>query len=279
MPVFKIEQVSREEREEHREQNRQRQKVYRNKHKRVTNTISNALVTEQSQRKSQSQIKKKIEDSSSSSSKNDDADDELVKIFKAFGATPKQLKYLAKTPGIISVDIMAMATQVRHDEKVRKPNFITLQNILEGERAAAEWQDPTTWEIIPELIRSACGLAPLQKVENDPEWGEDKLDDLQIEHPIKPDESVEKSEDGYPSPTTAWQLAIGQLQVEMPKASFDTWLRDTQPIHYEDGVFTIATRNKYARDWLESRLVSTTERLLMGIMNRTVDVKFVIQGE
>ena len=76
----------------------------------------------------------------------------------------------------------------------------------------------------------------------------------------------------------AWQSALGQLQMEMPKASFDTWVRDTQINSYENGLFTIAVRNAYARDWLESRLSSTVTRLLMGIMNRSVDVSFVIQS-
>src|SRR5512138_746983 len=77
--------------------------------------------------------------------------------------------------------------------------------------------------------------------------------------------------------TQAWQSALGQLQMEMPKASFDTWVRDTQIESYEDGLFTIAVRNAYARDWLESRLSSTVTRLLMGIMNRNVSVAFVVQ--
>jgi chromosomal replication initiator protein len=76
----------------------------------------------------------------------------------------------------------------------------------------------------------------------------------------------------------AWQSALGQLQMEMPKASFDTWVRDTRIVTYEDGVFTIAVNNAYARDWLESRLSSTAARLLMGIMNREVDVHFVVHG-
>ncbi len=74
----------------------------------------------------------------------------------------------------------------------------------------------------------------------------------------------------------AWQSALGQLQMEMPKASFDTWVRDTQIYSYEDGLFTIGVRNAYARDWLESRLSTTVARLLMGILNRAVDVAFVV---
>ncbi len=76
--------------------------------------------------------------------------------------------------------------------------------------------------------------------------------------------------------TQAWQVALGQLQMEMPKAAFDTWVRDAELISYEDGSFIIGVQNAYARDWLESRLSSTITRLLTGIMNRTVEVRFVV---
>jgi chromosomal replication initiator protein len=73
-----------------------------------------------------------------------------------------------------------------------------------------------------------------------------------------------------------WQAALGQLQLEMPRAAYETWLRDTEFLTYEDGVFVIGVRNAYARDWLEDRLLSTVKRSLAGIMGRTVDVRFVI---
>ena len=74
----------------------------------------------------------------------------------------------------------------------------------------------------------------------------------------------------------AWQTVLGQLQMEMPRASYETWVWDTKALSYKDGHFTIGVRNAYARDWLESRLQSTVSRLLIGIMNCTVDVDFVV---
>ena len=74
----------------------------------------------------------------------------------------------------------------------------------------------------------------------------------------------------------AWQATLGQLQMEMPKAAFDTWVRAAEFISYEDGSFIIGVKNAYARDWLESRLTSTVKRILTGIMNRTIEVRFVV---
>jgi hypothetical protein len=76
----------------------------------------------------------------------------------------------------------------------------------------------------------------------------------------------------------AWQSVLGQLQMEMQCASFDTWVRDTQAVSLEDGTLTISARNAYARDWLESRLQSTVSRLLVGILNQSVKVEFVVRA-
>jgi hypothetical protein len=74
----------------------------------------------------------------------------------------------------------------------------------------------------------------------------------------------------------SWQSLLGQLQMEMPRASFDTWVRDTRVVSFEDNCLVISVRNAYARDWLESRLASTVSRLLIGIMDQPVVVRFVV---
>jgi len=74
----------------------------------------------------------------------------------------------------------------------------------------------------------------------------------------------------------AWNSVLAQLQMEMPRASYDTWVRDTHPIAYANGIVTVGVRNAYARDWLESRLAGTVSRLLIGILNSNVSVNFVV---
>ena len=74
----------------------------------------------------------------------------------------------------------------------------------------------------------------------------------------------------------AWQATLGQLQMEMPKATFDTWVRDAQLINHEGNTFNIGVQNAFARDWLESRLTSTVVRLLSGIMNQPQTIVFSV---
>jgi chromosomal replication initiator protein len=74
----------------------------------------------------------------------------------------------------------------------------------------------------------------------------------------------------------AWQAALGQLQMQMPQSSFDTWVKDTGVIDYKDQKFTIGVNNAYVRDWLESRLSSTVSQVLAGIMGTPQEIRFVV---
>jgi chromosomal replication initiator protein len=73
-----------------------------------------------------------------------------------------------------------------------------------------------------------------------------------------------------------WQAALGELQMEMPRATFDTWVRDAELLTFEDGSFVIGVQNAYARDWLQERLLSTVKRVLTKMVGASVDVRFVV---
>ena len=79
------------------------------------------------------------------------------------------------------------------------------------------------------------------------------------------------------NPESAWQATLRQLQMEMPRASFDTWVRDTRFLSLDEEIFTVGVRNDYARDWLENRLRSTVDRMLLGMINQSVSVRFVVE--
>ncbi len=76
-----------------------------------------------------------------------------------------------------------------------------------------------------------------------------------------------------------WPAALGELQLQMTQATFDTWLRDSRLLKYEDGTFVIGVKNGYAKDWLESRLLATIKRTLARLVGKTVQVQFVVWDE
>lgn len=76
----------------------------------------------------------------------------------------------------------------------------------------------------------------------------------------------------------AWQATLGQLQLEMSKAAFDTWVSSAEFLGYNEEAhcFEIGVKNAYARDWLEDRLSATIARLLTGMMGNTVTTHFKV---
>jgi chromosomal replication initiator protein len=71
-------------------------------------------------------------------------------------------------------------------------------------------------------------------------------------------------------------MLLGELALPMPSATYNTWVRDTWVIAYEDGEFIIGIPNAYARDWLENRLRHKIKRALSSIVHRSVQVNFKV---
>lgn len=76
-----------------------------------------------------------------------------------------------------------------------------------------------------------------------------------------------------------WQQVMNQLRLDMPRASYETWVRDTEVVSLENNVLTICARNAYACDWLESRLTSTVQNFLKGVLDQSVSVRFVVNAK
>ncbi|RPI95387.1 MAG: hypothetical protein EHM40_03295 [Chloroflexi bacterium] len=74
----------------------------------------------------------------------------------------------------------------------------------------------------------------------------------------------------------AWQSVLDQVRGDMARGTFDAFVRDTLPVHFAGGVLQVAADSEDIRIWLESRMVSTVQRLLVGIMNQSVVVEFVL---
>ena len=81
------------------------------------------------------------------------------------------------------------------------------------------------------------------------------------------------------SPQKAWQAAIANLEMDMSRAAFSTWVKPTHLVNFSDDTFVIGCMNAYGREWLENRLTTTLQRFLMGVMNREVKVRFVVSDQ
>ena len=73
-----------------------------------------------------------------------------------------------------------------------------------------------------------------------------------------------------------WRAALGELQVTLSPANFETWLRDTALVEVDDTRFRISVPNGFAKDWLETRYRSLISQTLGRIVGYGVQVDFVV---
>ena len=74
-----------------------------------------------------------------------------------------------------------------------------------------------------------------------------------------------------------WRAALGELQVSLSPANYETWLRDTLLVDVDDNRFKIAVPNGFAKDWLETRYRSLISQTLARIVGYSVQVEFVVR--
>jgi chromosomal replication initiator protein len=75
-----------------------------------------------------------------------------------------------------------------------------------------------------------------------------------------------------------WRAALGELQVSLSPANYETWLRSTSLVEVDGNHFRIAAPNGFARDWLETRYRSLISQTLARVVGYSVQVEFVVQS-
>ncbi|HLI51590.1 MAG TPA: DnaA N-terminal domain-containing protein, partial [Thermomicrobiaceae bacterium] len=71
-----------------------------------------------------------------------------------------------------------------------------------------------------------------------------------------------------------WQVALGDLARAVSPANFETWLRTTQMLSFEDGCATIGAPNSFAVEQLRGKFAVQIQETLEVILGRPVAVRF-----
>ena len=74
-----------------------------------------------------------------------------------------------------------------------------------------------------------------------------------------------------------WRAALGELQVSLSPANFETWLKDTALVAVDDNRFRVAVPNGFAKDWLETRYRSLICQTLARVVGYSVNVEFEVR--
>jgi hypothetical protein len=95
-------------------------------------------------------------------------------------------------------------------------------------------------------------------------------------------EALEEQEQIEPEPEDIsvearriWTRSLEELQLQMTRATFDTWLRGSKVVEVGDGCLTVAVQHPHAVDWLQNRLLPVIERTVARHADGEVKITFV----
>ena len=173
--------------------------------------------------------------------------------------------------GIDPRDVLRWCAYVYSQKRTMKAPGGVVRNKLKWNEKPPEWTADKWFETLPNNFLEALGL-----LESEPAAAEEQETKPEVLFSPLPVGSRLVASGSMDVPTTAWQATKLQLEMQMTRNLYELWVKDTQAVRYDGNVLTVAAENPEAQSWLSSRLTSTVERLLIGILNAEVNVKFVV---
>ena len=73
-----------------------------------------------------------------------------------------------------------------------------------------------------------------------------------------------------------WHSVLGNLQLQVPRPSFDTWLKDTTGFPEGDGSFVVCTPSPFVAEMLERRMYSLIGDALEKVSGARPEVRFTV---
>jgi len=76
-----------------------------------------------------------------------------------------------------------------------------------------------------------------------------------------------------------WEAALGELQVQVSKPNYRTWLEKTIGLSYQDNQFVIGVPNTFVAEYLSKNQRCLIEKTLIDLTHRDIDVVFQVNGK
>ncbi len=73
-----------------------------------------------------------------------------------------------------------------------------------------------------------------------------------------------------------WQKTLRIIEKQISKPSFETWLKPTKPLQFQNFTLFIEVPNVFAKDWLESRYYDLIKDSLEEVVNHEVSLSFIL---
>ena len=76
-----------------------------------------------------------------------------------------------------------------------------------------------------------------------------------------------------------WEATLGGLELQVTKSNYQTWLKDTVGLAFENDQFVIGAPSTFTVEWLDKRLRHLITKSLSGVIGRPVEVEFQVGQE
>ncbi|MDD2753279.1 MAG: chromosomal replication initiator protein DnaA [Candidatus Portnoybacteria bacterium] len=73
-----------------------------------------------------------------------------------------------------------------------------------------------------------------------------------------------------------WQTALGEIELNISRANFITWFRDTFIFKNKEGVATIGVPNGFSKEWLENKYNKLILRAIRNVSSDIKELRFII---
>ena len=75
-----------------------------------------------------------------------------------------------------------------------------------------------------------------------------------------------------------WEAALGELQIQVSKPNYRTWLKNTVGFGYRDNQFVISVPNTFVAEYLDKNQRSLIEKTLIGLTHQDTRVVFQVDS-
>lgn len=76
-----------------------------------------------------------------------------------------------------------------------------------------------------------------------------------------------------------WGKALAEIELEVSKANFSTWFKQTRIIKQDSGVIHLGVQNEFVRDWLANKYHTTILRILRDLSDSVRGVEYYVVKE
>lgn len=73
-----------------------------------------------------------------------------------------------------------------------------------------------------------------------------------------------------------WEAALGRLQLQTPRPTFDTWLAGTIGGRLDDDLLVVSVPTAFAAEWIERRIHSLVEEAVSAVAGRRLAISYVV---